>query len=87
MPLCKEFCVNLQTIRVYKDLIISTIVDSTRASISSNTFVYKDLIISTIVDLLFKIDLYFIVYKDLIISTIVDKTILLRFRTRRSIKT
>ena len=27
-PLYKEFYVNLQTIRVYKDLIISTIVDS-----------------------------------------------------------
>ena len=27
-PLYKEFYVNLQTIRVYKDLIISTIVDN-----------------------------------------------------------
>ena len=27
-PLYKEFYVNLQTIRVYKDLIISTIVDT-----------------------------------------------------------
>ena len=29
-PLYKEFYVNLQTIRVYKDLIISTIVDSSK---------------------------------------------------------
>ena len=48
-PLYKEFYVNLQTIRVYKDLIISTIVDSATA-FDMVVRVYKDLIISTIVD-------------------------------------
>ena len=55
---------------VYKDLIISTIVDeplTTHAEV-----VYKDLIISTIVDTLATWTHQEMVYKDLIISTIVD---------------
>ena len=60
---------------VYKDLIISTIVDAI-ANKKPPTHVYKDLIISTIVDscLLFS---RAHVYKDLIISTIVDKILMM----------
>ena len=57
---------------VYKDLIISTIVDHQIKEIT-NLNVYKDLIISTIVD--YKLTIVNVipnVYKDLIISTIVD---------------
>ena len=56
---------------VYKDLIISTIVDYTRGG-GAPRGVYKDLIISTIVDFCFGWLLIVLVYKDLIISTIVD---------------
>ena len=55
---------------VYKDLIISTIVDTTQNAFLCVT-VYKDLIISTIVDGKGQRDEEN-VYKDLIISTIVD---------------
>ena len=56
---------------VYKDLIISTIVDYSCPP-PQDVYVYKDLIISTIVDGEFdEIGTEF-VYKDLIISTIVD---------------
>ena len=55
---------------VYKDLIISTIVDLVGSSVK--LFVYKDLIISTIVDIV-SLTRLVTVYKDLIISTIVDK--------------
>ena len=55
---------------VYKDLIISTIVD---LLLSLGSFhVYKDLIISTIVDFKKIIVVKLKVYKDLIISTIVE---------------
>ena len=55
---------------VYKDLIISTIVDIITL-VLFEIRVYKDLIISTIVD--FSADkIPHNVYKDLIISTIVD---------------
>ena len=58
-------------IRVYKDLIISTIVDEEKA-IPKMPSVYKDLIISTIVDSRMEGSVDVPVYKDLIISTIVD---------------
>ena len=57
---------------VYKDLIISTIVDLISVSYPC-WLVYKDLIISTIVDSEDYIRQMKRVYKDLIISTIVDK--------------
>ena len=56
---------------VYKDLIISTIVDLL-VLIENFLLVYKDLIISTIVDHILSDNLKPCVYKDLIISTIVD---------------
>ena len=60
---------------VYKDLIISTIVDGDTAPML-NFIVYKDLIISTIVDLNNPPSALSFVYKDLIISTIVDRALL-----------
>ena len=61
---------------VYKDLIISTIVDIKINTLAAR--VYKDLIISTIVDKKYLMSVIFRVYKDLIISTIVDSLLACR---------
>ena len=56
---------------VYKDTLISTIVDSPVVLEELQYLVYKDTLISTIVDLRIEIYQYY-VYKDTLISTIVD---------------